>query len=363
MATRSLFKLIAVLILSLSSPAWAEHAAITSTPGNDLPLGAAGQTGMWLKQDQNVLISTSSGQAKAKLDVDGSVRIGADAHQDTCAPGTNRGGTLSFLKKNPSDATGALWLCDGTKWVNLSCPTLTHGQQVFTYMSGVSSFTPPSGTSASCPLDVRILIVGGGANGTQGTDRGGNGGNGGNILAVTGTLTSAAAIPVTVGGAGGDSSFGALVARGGIVAPGGSAGGAGGAAGGPPSQNQNGFAGGFVSASLSAFKNVTITAGTGGAGGAKGVDNTSWCPSYIYDTCTPFRPSDPGQGGNGYGAGGGGGGGWGGFGQWGAGGGGGGAGGLMINGVGAAGSIGLGGSGGGGGAGGAGAPGVVYLEW
>jgi len=226
--------------------------------------------------------------------------------------------------------------------------SFTAGSQIFT---SSATFTPPTGISVSNPLEVRVLVVGGGATGTTGN--GGGGGSSGYVAAQEIYLTSTANIAVTVGASDSSSSFGSYVtANNGTVASGGS-GGAGGCANavctgylggsngsaGPAPEYAGGTGQGspIVSAANTVlgilFQSATFSAGSGGA-------TSSGCAQY-------------GDGG--------------------------GAGGILVNGAGSSGkqgTVGEGGLGGigygagggagcpwAGGVGGSGGSGVVYIEW
>ncbi len=283
--------------------------------------------------------------------------------------------------------------CDGTSWSDLgsgsgACATVAAGSHLFT-TSG--TFTPPDGVSASCPLFVRVLMIGGGGGGGSnpaGAYYGGAGAGGsGYLAALNASITTPVSVVVGSGGAGAaagggtgttgsSSSFLTWTAPGGVggnqqSTPWGGYGGDGGGGGGSGGNGNTcgptaGGAGGILGASGSSvtgsctaygghfynfsgvvtsnsimglvFQQATFSAGTAGAAGA------------VYGYA--------GSGGAGYGGGGGG--------QGGstvsssayAAGGGGGGGGLLINGSGTSGSAGVVN-----GAGGAGASGVVYVEW
>jgi len=250
--------------------------------------------------------------------------------------------------------------CDGSSWVNLGGTTCSHTSDSELFTS-TGTWTPPSTVSATCPLAVRVLLVGGGGGGggwfQSGTNaNSGGGGGSGYVQTQTLIITSTAGIPVTVGtagagtavegatgGSGTSSAFNNVIVSGGSGGRsaqwnyGGGAGGSGGGTAGAPyvgtlptnggsngaSAGSNGGAGqgnfifsytaGYTNAVLKlVYNSATFSVGSGGAagsgdqaggGGGGGLFITGTGPSGTNGGHATYC----GKGGTGYGAGGGGG--------------------------------------------------------
>lgn len=142
--------------------------------------------------------------------------------------------------------------------------------QVFT-SSG--TFTVPTGVTA-----VKVTVIGGGGNGgapTGGSSQGGGGGGAGRAIKYITGLTPGNAITVTVGAAGGTSSFGAFCSA------------TGGAAGASPATTNSNGAGGAAGAGSGGDINLTGAAGAPakGEGGAGGGTNGRPTESFTASGC------------------------------------------------------------------------------
>ena len=151
-------------------------------------------------------------------------------------------------------SSGNILTSNGTTWTSAAPASAGLPGPRAEVFNTSGTFTVPSGVTA-----VKVTVIGGGGNGgganSDGCNYGRGGGGGGGGMAVewiTG-LTSGGTVAVTVGGAGGTSSFGAYCS-----ANGGSAGGTGSAS------NAGGGAGGTGSGGTT---NFDITGGRGGSGG------------------------------------------------------------------------------------------------
>jgi hypothetical protein len=117
--------------------------------------------------------------------------------------------------------SGNILTSNGTAWTSAAAPAGGFGNiQVFT-SSG--TFNVPAGITKA-----KVTVVGGGGSGVSSTTSGAGGGGGVAIEVVTG-LTPGGTVTVTVGGAGGTSSFGAFCSA--TAGSNGVSGGAGGAGG------------------------------------------------------------------------------------------------------------------------------------
>jgi hypothetical protein len=116
------------------------------------------------------------------------------------------GNNTSAVQEVAPGTSGNVLTSNGTTWTSAAAPAGGFGNMQVFASSG--TFTVPAGITK-----VKVTVVGGGGNG-GGTNTstyvagGGGGGGGGAIEIVTG-LTPAGTVTVTVGGAGGTSSFGA----------------------------------------------------------------------------------------------------------------------------------------------------------
>lgn len=114
---KALFLLFLAVFLLTAPTATRAGGGLTSSSG-DLPLGAGDHSAMWIKPDGSVLIRETDIGTKAKLDVDGSVRVGVDPGFKEKGEGgpCETVGVLSYDGLVP----GSFYVCGkGNIWIKL----------------------------------------------------------------------------------------------------------------------------------------------------------------------------------------------------------------------------------------------------